>query len=914
MACLFAVAVAAVYFSLQFSREVGRVAAIWPLNAIVVSLLARLPARARPRVLLVVFLANFLTTVLMGDSIVRAALLACGNALEIALCSLLLFKPEGKFDISRIATLKRFAIVACVLAPAASAIWTSVVSFGTRPFLETLVSWFAADALGMLVFAPALLTFGSKSEDEATPLRLRHVAISGAVLSVCLVVVFAQRTFPLLFIIPPALTFATFYVGVRGAATGILLTALVAIAATIAGYGPVQLVGGGETAKLYTLQCFLAFISITTLPVAAALARAKAVLRQSESTNAALQAARDDSERAKAEAFESARRYRDLADHSTDIVVRFGPGGVISYASPAVRMLGVTPEEAIGRSTVEFVSPEDREFAQAVTDELFSGREADASLRREFRIRRPDGSIIWLEGSPSILRNQAGKPVEVVSVYRDITSRQELAASLVQAREAAEAAARAKSDFLANTSHELRTPLNSIIGFTRLLRESEALPAKEQRFAEIVSASAESLLTIVNDILDISSAEAGAIRLEARPFSLRTLFAQCVESLRPQANAKAIELRATIGLNVGEIYVGDEGRLRQILLNLIGNAVKFTTKGCVECRLAVIERGENSDNICIEIADTGIGIPPERVAKLFERFEQGDPSVSRRFGGTGLGLAISKHLAERMGGGISVKSALGEGTVFTLTLRLRVGNGSEAAIAARADAPPAATATGKRILLVDDVELNRELVLLLLLGAGHKIEVASDGEQAVRCALEQEFDIILMDVQMPNVDGLSATRLIRANPMRASVPIIAMTAQALPDQIAACYAAGMNDYLSKPLALDALRIMIAKWTDSHPPQAAPPKVNDRAKELRLRFIDESRSALAEIERTLAMEPNGYIELHHLVHRLAGSATMFGFAEVGAAARELDQKLGSKVTTGRKDFAQLLDTLKRVVAA
>ncbi|MGR4864599.1 ATP-binding protein [Caulobacter sp. LARHSG274] len=374
------------------------------------------------------------------------------------------------------------------------------------------------------------------------------------------------------------------------------------------------------------------------------------------------------------------------------------------------------------------------------------------------------------------------------------------------ARGRALAANEAKTEFLATMSHEIRTPLNSVLGFTQLLVGRDDLPADVRRQLGLIDSAGGALLTVVNDILDFSRVEAGQVELLFQPTSAAAVLHDAAGIIRSEAQARGLKLEVEVVDPVGGLHDLDGLRLRQVLLNLLNNAVKFTEAGRIRASLTV-EPGDIEDRLRFEIADTGVGIPVERQGKLFQRFSQVDSSASRSHGGPGLGLAISKALVELMGGRIGVDSAPDHGSVFWIELSAPPVDAYDAAEPAPIDDPAAA-----RILLVDDHPMNREVGAALLALVGCRVETADNGQQAVAMAARGGFDIILMDIHMPEMDGLAATRAIRAlDGDHGQVPIIAMSADALPQQVERCYAAGMVDHVAKPVQREVLYAKVGRW-------------------------------------------------------------------------------------------------------
>ncbi len=496
---------------------------------------------------------------------------------------------------------------------------------------------------------------------------------------------------------------------------------------------------------------------------------------------------------------------------------------------------------------------------------------------------------------------------------RNLERRDRLESHLRRARAAAEQATAAKSDFLANMTHELRTPLNSIIGFTGLLTKSRGLGKTDRRYVEIIESSSQSLLALVNDILDFSSLENSGLVLHPTPLSFQKLIEQVATKLSLIAQDKRLTLKIVCAPMVARAHFGDAMRIRQVLVNLLSNAIKFTSKGGVTVFLSAEEHSDSMQHLRVEVRDTGIGIAPEKMKTLFGRFAQADASIHSRFGGTGLGLAISKRLIESMNGAIGVESVEGVGTTvwFTLTLP-RI---DPAALVERpaADNEANKKADKRRILVVDDVDLNRELVLALLAPHEHMVDQASDGAAAVSAVKSADYDLVLMDVQMPVMDGLAATRAIRAMSGCEDLPIVAMTAQALTSQIAACREAGMNDYLAKPITPAALFAVLEKWTGESGQSAGT--ADDGLAKLRGEFVTQCAADLSEVKRLLGSgSPSARDELKKLAHRVAGTSGMLGLANISICASELDEALGRENVQDAAEYAQFMVKLEQLVRA
>jgi len=516
------------------------------------------------------------------------------------------------------------------------------------------------------------------------------------------------------------------------------------------------------------------------------------------------------------------------------VIYQSADNRILGANPAAANILGLSLDQILGRKSMDpswhFIREDggeypDQEHPAMVA--LVTGNIVLNKVMGFFHPTRQEYRWILISAIP-LFQPQASAPYMVYTIFLDISERKKAEQELVRAKQAAEAANVAKSEFLANMSHEIRTPLNGVLGMSEHLLGTELDPEQRQ-FAEAIQFSGESLLTLINDILDFSKIEAGMLEMKSVAFDPRKLLGDLQTSMQLRADQKKLRFKAEIAPDLPECTQGDPDRLLQVLTNLLGNAFKFTEQGDIVLRAEVLTQVENEVRLRFSVTDTGLGIPLDKQKELFQRFYQVDAKTTRQHGGTGLGLAISKQLVELMDGEIGVRSALGKGSEFWFTCLLQNQACAEKLPKASSESStmPAATVS-RHVLLAEDNEVNQLVAAKILQKLGHAVHTAVNGRQAVDMVLHQPVDLILMDVQMPVMDGLEATRRIRAaekegrleGGSRSRLPIIALTAHAMRDDREKCLQAGMDDYLTKPVRPPEVAALLDKWLPADQDQTA----------------------------------------------------------------------------------------------
>jgi PAS domain S-box-containing protein len=672
------------------------------------------------------------------------------------------------------------------------------------------LSWAGGDFLAMSIAAPAALIIG-RFERFDRPRRISARASLlwlSALCALSIVPFFAMR--PLVFIIFPLFLVAAFRLTPPYVSAGLAIVAVSTVTLSIAGFGPITAARLGEDFVLIGLQLFVACVVFTVFLAQASLAERARSQSRAQNALRRISRARAMAEQALAELATSEARFRLLADNASDVISRCDARGRLTYISPSAReMYGYTPEELIGGAGALLVHPEDLPPFRAQWRELIARGPGALGPPQEFRVVTRGGETRWIEASTRVTRHpETGETLELHGIARDITHRKALEAELEARRLEAEAASVAKGQFLANMSHEIRTPLNGVIAMADMLARSD-LAERDRKLVEIIRSSGDSLNRLLCDILDLARVESGKVELEATPFHFGQAVRSAVALCALQAQEKGVALEVEVAATADRHFEGDEVRIRQIVTNLVSNAVKFTAEGAVRVRVWTPDAG----GVGVEVSDTGVGFDPALKARLFDRFQQADGSITRRFGGTGLGLPISRHLAEAMGGHLDCDSVPGEGSRFWFEAPLPPVEGAEASLAPE----PVQRSGGGRVLVVDDHPTNRTVAELILTDFGFEVEAAEDGQEALNALEARTYDLVLMDMQMPVMDGLTAVRRWRAVEAErglARTPVLMLSANALAEHVVQSEAAGADGHVAKPITAAALLAAVAALAEA----------------------------------------------------------------------------------------------------
>jgi PAS domain S-box-containing protein len=606
---------------------------------------------------------------------------------------------------------------------------------------------------------------------------------------------------------------------------------------------------------------------------------------------------------------------RSLIESNIDALAATDPSGIITDVNKQMEALtGCTRDELIGAPFKDFFTDPAR--AEAAIKLVLSEKKV---TDYELTARARDGTKTVVSYNATTFYDRARTLQGVFAAARDVTDSKQVEMELKQAKAAAESASRTKSDFLASMSHEIRTPMNALIGIADLLAKT-TLNAEQEKYVRIFHRAGDNLLNLINDILDLSKVEALQLELEQTDFSLNDLLEKVTEMVALRAHEKGLALVCEIAPNVPTGLVGDPTRLRQVLLNLLGNAIKFTELGEVSLRVTLDGNFAAPITLRFTITDTGIGISDEKLARVFERFTQADSSTTRRFGGSGLGLTISKSLVDLMGGRIWVESIVDKGSVFSVAVPFEIWAEGTRRIAEPVDTGPGPPLKPLRILLAEDSPDNRTITLAYLEDTPYQVEVAENGALACDKFRAGDYDLVLMDRQMPVMDGLTATRTIRAWEQangRPPTPIVALTASALKGDREVCLASGCTAYLTKPIKQEALLQAIKELSVADPASSEANRRSSDTIVLNHKFADRARQFLQNTRRNAvaildALDRGDFEAVGFLGHGMRGAGGMFGFqaiTDIGAALEQAAENSDSDAL--RKWVGELTSYLDHV---
>ncbi len=597
-------------------------------------------------------------------------------------------------------------------------------------------------------------------------------------------------------------------------------------------------------------------------------------------------------------------RYRELVECATDMIYYCDHQGFFVYANPVTcRVLGFTEQELRTRHYLEFVAPEHREMVEQFYAEQLGNKTDNTYL--EFKGITAEENIIWL-GQNVHMHTEDGQINGFHTVARNITKRKQAEEELISARQLAEDSTKAKEHFLSVMTHEIRTPLNAVIGLAHLLLEENPLPEQVEKL-QAIKFSADNLMVIISDILDFSKIESGKIHFEHIEFDLADIFKGIGQSFSYRAKSSNLRLLFEIDPKLPKIIAGDPVRLNQILLNLAGNAFKFTEKGFIEVKALESRRDKDSVTVEFRVTDTGIGIPADKLETIFDSFTQASSETTRIYGGTGLGLTITRRIIELQGGKVGVRSKVGLGSVFTfsLTFGLPVQSAKVSYKLPETVEPAVQDLHDTRILLVEDNKMNQLVICKFLQKWGVQIDIAENGLEAINKLKESQYEVVLMDLQMPQMDGYKAAQYIRTRmdaPTRA-VPIVALTASALLDVKRKVMEAGMNDFITKPFDPRELHLKILKYTNK-PKAAESPAAVPAAQYVNLNYLEEISANNREFIRDMirlfirqtpeftdnlktACQTAQWADIRYLAHKMKSTIATVGIAELEPVMNQLE---------------------------
>lgn len=767
---------------------------VWPPTGISLAALLIFGYRLWPGIALAALLVNFVT----GAPFLVACGMALGNTLE-AVVGVFLLKRYIGFDnsLSRQKDVIGFIVFACLISTLVSpTIGVTSLFIGQviplASFGATWKAWWIGDVLGDFIVAPLILTWATKSPSRLKEGSILEIAGLALTLTFTSLAVFGELSQVTRLIIPtrpfilfPFIIWAALRFGPKGSALAVFFTSVLAIWNAVNGFGPFT--EGSLSEQLPFLHSFLVMLSFIGMILSSIIAERnnrEKILRASDLVKST------------------------LLLNSLDCIITMSQEGIIQEFNPsAEKVFGYSRDEAIGKEMANLIIPQRFREAhrQGLRKYLKTGEGPILNRRSELVGTHKNGNEIPVELTVTSVK--LDDSIVFYGFLRDISERKKAIQDLLEAKENADAANMAKSAFLANMSHEIRTPLGAVLGFADLVVDPQVRPSEKANYIAAIKRNGELLSSIINDILDLSKIEAGKMQTVTHEVALIELLSDTKTLLDLQAKEKGIALNIAIDENVPEIISTDPLRLRQILINIIGNAIKFTSRGTVDVKIMLTNIQNGKHNLVIVVKDTGGGIGEDQIGKLFAPFSQADATFKRKFGGTGLGLVISKRFANLLGGDVSLtETALGKGSTFTITI-------DPGPLHAAVPAEGTKTKTvelGRKSLRLDDIKVlvaedspdNQMLISRLLGLAGATVDVASDGKEAVEKARKNHYDVLLMDLQMPIMDGYEATAKLRQEGYRGK--IVALTAHTLREERERCLKSGFDEHTGKPVNRDFL--------------------------------------------------------------------------------------------------------------
>jgi len=794
------------------------IAAIWPPTGFLLGVLLVSETRERPYIISFVFISNFIANCFAGNTAATSLGFAFANCLDAFVAAFALdalIKP--RIDFRKMKDIFVFIFAAVIGTSSITALaggFVAHVSFDAELFQQWRM-WFISGGAGILLVTPLVVTIC----DTAISRGKGCYSFNAEQLIVTILIIASTSLifsnpqddtksildFPL--IIFPLLLWSSLRLDPAGNSLNVFIISFIATIYTNSGLGPFWTSPAQSRIGVMTiLQIYLAITSLVSLVVSAMIDELKRSAKKYREIY-------EQSQKAEKALKESELRLRSTFESSRD-PIGVSLAGTHIYANPAYcKMFGYENDELMNIRVPDLIAASER---PRIIDYIKKRTEA-AELPSFYETTglRKNGEEFVMEVTVSTYALDEKK--FTVVTLRDVTERRRAEEELKKARTEAEAGSTAKSYFLATMSHEIRTPMNGIIGFCKLLGMSK-LDASQREMLTYIDTCGSNLLNLVNEILDFSKIESGKMEISDEDFDLNKLLDQTVSVSSSAASAKSVELkRSMAGYRCGLLH-GDRAKLGQVLMNLVNNAVKFTERGFVELRCLCHDPENGSIRVDFSVEDTGIGIPAERLTDIFSAFTQAENTTTRKYGGTGLGLTISQKLVKLLGGGgITVESEQGKGSVFSFSLRFKNAVLKDEGLKNAAGQNDRFAGPPIRVLLAEDDEMNSILVRKVLYGNGYELTVVRDGRAAVDEVLIRDFDIILMDVSMPVMDGLEATNAIRD--AKVAIPVIAITANAVEAELQKCISAGMNDYIIKPFIPEVLIDIIARYSSKRKTRA-----------------------------------------------------------------------------------------------